>query len=126
MSTHIALLRGINVGGKSMVAMAALRDMFAALGLADAKTLLQSGNVVFTAPGKTPAALARLLEGEADRRFARRIDFFVRSPRDWRQIIANTPYPAEAKRGPGHLVVMCLKDAPGAAAVKTLQAAIKG
>src|SRR5215470_15077464 len=126
MSTHIALLRGINVGGKSMVAMARLREMVAELGFADARTLLQSGNVVYTAKGETPAVLEQRLEADAERRFGRRIDFFVRSAKDWRQIIANNPFPAEAKRDPGHLVVMCLKDAPAAASAKALTAAIKG
>ena len=48
MSNHVALLRGINVGGKNQIAMAELRVLFETLGFADAKTLLQSGNVVFT------------------------------------------------------------------------------
>jgi len=126
MPTHIALLRGINVGGKTMVPMAGLREMFTELGFADAKTLLQSGNVVFTGKGKTPTALERALGAEAEQRFGREIDFFVRSASEWRQIIAKNPFPAEAKNDPGHLVVVCFKDKPGAAAVKTLQAAIKG
>ena len=126
MTSYLVLLRGINVGGKSMVAMAELRAMFAEMGFADAKTLLQSGNVVFTAKGKAPAALEQPFEAEAEQRFRRRIDFFVRSAKDWQQIIADNPFSAEAKRDPGHLVVMCLKDAPAAAAVKALVAAIKG
>ena len=93
MPTHIALLRGINVGGKAMVAMAELRAMFADLGFADVKTLLQSGNVVFTAKGKTETVLERMLEAEAGQRFGRRIDFFVRSTRDWQHIIAKIHSP---------------------------------
>jgi uncharacterized protein (DUF1697 family) len=126
MPTHIALLRGINVGGKASVPMAALRTMFADLGFADAKTLLQSGNVVFTGKGKTPAALERLLEAEAKQRFGWHIDFFVRSASEWRKIIEANPFAAEAKRDPGHLVVVCFKDKPAVAAAKALQAAIKG
>ena len=126
MPTHIALLRGINVGGKAMVAMAKLRDMFAELGFADARTLLQSGNVVFSGGAKTPAALERQLEAEAEQRFGRHIDMFVRSGKEWQTIIAGNPFPAEAKRDPGHLVVMCFKDKLGVAQAKALQAAIKG
>jgi uncharacterized protein (DUF1697 family) len=125
MPTHIALLRGINVGGKAMVPMAKLRAMFADLGFADAATLLQSGNVVFTAKGKT-AALERKLEAEAAQRFGRAISFMVRSASEWRSIIAKNPFRAESKADPGHLVVMCFKDKPSASAVKALQAAIKG
>jgi uncharacterized protein (DUF1697 family) len=46
-STHIALLRGINVGTAKRVAMADLRELFEGLGYKNVKTLLNSGNVVF-------------------------------------------------------------------------------
>ena len=126
MPTHIALLRGINVGGKTSVPMAALRAMLTDLGFADAKTLLQSGNAVFTGKGKTATALERMLEAEAEQRFGWHIDFFVRSASDWRDIIAANPFAAEAKRDPGHLVVVCFKDKPNTATAKALQTAIKG
>lgn len=129
MPTQIALLRGVNVGGRTMVAMAKLRAMFAELGFPEAHTLLQSGNVVFEAPAaaaRSPDALERRLEAEAEKRFGRPIDFFVRSASEWARVIANNPFPAEAKREPGKLVLMALKAVPEARAVKALQAAIKG
>jgi uncharacterized protein (DUF1697 family) len=49
-ATHVALLRGINVGRAKRVAMADLRALVEKLGYRDVKTLLNSGNVVFTAP----------------------------------------------------------------------------
>jgi uncharacterized protein (DUF1697 family) len=49
-ATHVALLRGINVGKAKRVAMADLRALLEELGYADVRTLLNSGNVVFTAP----------------------------------------------------------------------------
>ena len=51
--THVALLRGINVGKAKRVAMAELREIVGGLGYRDVRTLLNSGNVVFTVPGKT-------------------------------------------------------------------------
>jgi len=127
MAAQIALLRGINVGGKSMVAMAELRVMLEALGFGGVRTLLQSGNVVFETRAKaSDAAIEKKLEAEAAMRFGRPIDFFVRDAKAWAQVIAKNPFPAEAKRNPGHLVLLALKDAPSAAAVKALQAAIKG
>src|SRR5262249_6537821 len=66
------------------------------------------------------------LEAEAAKRFGRPIDFFVRDGQEWARVIADNPFPTEAKRDPGHLVVMALKDVPTAAAMKALQAAIKG
>ncbi len=51
---QVALLRGINVGKAKRVAMADLRALVAELGFGDVKTLLNSGNVVYTAPGVPP------------------------------------------------------------------------
>jgi uncharacterized protein (DUF1697 family) len=47
MALHLALLRGINVGGNKLVPMADLRGLFARIGLGEARSLLQSGNIVF-------------------------------------------------------------------------------
>jgi uncharacterized protein (DUF1697 family) len=52
-ATHIAFLRGINVGTAKRVAMADLRDLITGLGFRDVRTLLNSGNVVFTAPPRS-------------------------------------------------------------------------
>ncbi len=50
-SRHVALLRGVNIVGKSTrVSMADLRGLFERLGFRDVRTLLNSGNVVFSAP----------------------------------------------------------------------------
>ena len=52
-ASHVALLRGINVGTAKRVAMADLRGVMTGLGYADVRTLLNSGNVVFTAPPRS-------------------------------------------------------------------------
>jgi uncharacterized protein (DUF1697 family) len=115
-TTHIALLRGINLGGRKMIAMSDLRERAERLGLRDVSTLLQSGNLVFRSK-KTPAQLEKLLEKEIE------VDIFVRTPQEWAAVIAANPFPEEAKRDPGHLIVMFLKEARNAAA---LQPAIVG
>ena len=51
MATHVALLRGINVGGKNLIRMADLKACFEEGGFADVATFIQSGNVLFTAGG---------------------------------------------------------------------------
>jgi uncharacterized protein (DUF1697 family) len=61
-ATHVALLRGINVGRAKRVAMADLRTLIEGLGHTDARTLLNSGNVVFTAPGVKPGDAAARIE----------------------------------------------------------------
>src|SRR6266487_3948114 len=58
MPTHIALLRGINVGGRNRVAMADLRKVVLGLGYTDVATYIQSGNVVFTGEEADTAMIA--------------------------------------------------------------------
>jgi uncharacterized protein (DUF1697 family) len=123
---HIALLRGVNVGGRTKVAMADLRAMLAELGFAEGRTLLQSGNLVFRGDGRKSAALEQLLEAETAKRLDLRTDYFVRTADEWAAVVAANPFADEAKRDPGKLVVLCLKDAPAAKQVETLRDAIKG
>src|SRR5664280_2156271 len=60
--THVALLRGINVGGRNRVAMADLREVVTSLGHTEVTTYVQSGNVVFTSPDADTGALVAALE----------------------------------------------------------------
>ena len=126
MTHQIALLRAINVGGHKPVAMADLRDLVAGLGFFDVQSVLQSGNLVFKSDGKAGAKLERLLETEAKKRLGLEADIFVRSAAEWEDVVAENPFHAEARRDPGHLVTVFLKDAPGNGAVKALQAAVVG
>ncbi len=125
MTHYVALLRGVNVGGNRKAAMADLREFFSALGYADVQTLLQSGNVVFGATGNA-AALEHKLGAEARRRLGLATDFHVRSARDWSAVVAGNPFPDQARRDPGHLVVQVLKGERTAAQVRALREAITG
>jgi uncharacterized protein (DUF1697 family) len=123
---YIALLRAVNVGGNTMVAMSDLRAMCEKLGFEDVETLLQSGNIVFRSSARSGASLEKTLEAEAKKRLGLETHFIVRAAAEWRAAIDANPFPAEAKSDPGHLLLMCLKDAPPAKSVKALQAAIGG
>jgi uncharacterized protein (DUF1697 family) len=126
MPVYIALLRGINVGGRNKVAMAELRSLAESLGLKEARTLLQSGNLVFKASRRTATALERLLEVETERRLGLGIAFVVRSAVEWDTIVASNPFPKQAESDPSHLLVMPLKTQPRSDAVVALQSAISG
>jgi uncharacterized protein (DUF1697 family) len=123
---YIALLRAINLAGHKQVSMSDLREFFTSLGIAGARTLLQSGNVVFRSAARSSAQLERRLETEAAKHLDVQTEFFVRTAAEWQDIIAHNPFRAEALRDPGHLTVMCLKKAPRQNDVDALQAAIKG
>ena len=126
MTTHVALLRAINVAGHNKVSMAELRGQLIELGFANVQSLLQSGNLVFDSRAGTPARLERTLEQAARDRLQLDTAFFVRTARQWAEIVSGNPFPDEAKRDPGHLVVMSLKGAPGRAQVTALEKAIVG
>ena len=106
--------------------MADLRGFIAALGFADVRSLLQSGNLVFRGKSRKIDHLERLLETEAAKRLALQTTFFIRTAEEWEAIVSRNPVREEAGRDPGHLLVLFLKDAPAASRVKALQAAITG
>lgn len=126
MPTQIALVRGINVGGRKQLAMSDLKKLLGAIGFSDARSLLQSGNLVFDSDGATGAGLERLLEVETEKRLGVSVDYVIRNPREWQAIISRNPSPAEAERDPSQLIVMFLKKAPQAKDLELLQAVNKG
>jgi uncharacterized protein (DUF1697 family) len=95
MPRYLALLRGINVGGRNKVAMADLRDLATALGLADATTYIQSGNLLFSCAETDTAELADKLETEIASRLGVRPAVVVLSRGDLKQVIADNPYSSE-------------------------------
>jgi uncharacterized protein (DUF1697 family) len=119
-------LRAVNIGAHQQVAMADLRDLLAGLRFADVRTVLQSGNVVFRGPAQTTERLERTLQAAAGTHLGLSTDFFVRTAGEWEAVLDANPFPREAVRDPGHMVVMLLKDAPAASAVRALQATITG
>ena len=123
---HIALLRAVNLAGYNKISMADLKSLLAGLGFADAQTLLQSGNVVFSGGSKTTTALEETLERAAAKTLGLETSFFVRTARDWQAIIEGNPFPREAKDDPGHLLAVITKDAVETANVTALQKAIVG
>jgi len=116
----------VNLAGHNAVAMSELRELLAELGMRDARTLLQSGNVVFGSAVRSTAQLERTLERSVKERLGVETDFCVRTADEWAAMIANNPFPREAKTDPGHLIAMCLKEAPDRTTVTALQKAIVG
>jgi|SRR5579864_4446980 len=126
MPNYVALLRGINVGGNKQVAMSDLRDLLGTLGFTGARSLLQSGNLIFQSGRQTGAKLERLLEVETEKRLGVSVDYIVRTSDEWKSAITRNPFPDEAERDPSHLLVMFLKQAPGEKDMQALRSAIKG
>lgn len=106
--------------------MAELRQLLVDLGFEDARTLLQTGNLVFDGGKHEDAALETLLEEHVQRRFGFQTEIMVRNAREWSAIIERNPYPEAARDDPSHMTVMVLKSAPPAETGPALQEAIVG
>jgi uncharacterized protein (DUF1697 family) len=123
---YAALLRGINVGGNKKVPMADLRAMTAKLGFDDPRTLLQSGNLVFSARSQPMAKLEVLLEAATKKHIGVECSYLLRNAGEWKKIVAANPFRAEAKSDPAHLAVTFCREAPAPAALQALRAEIRG
>jgi uncharacterized protein (DUF1697 family) len=126
MPHYVAVLRAINLGAHNRIAMADLRAMCGRIDLDNPRTLLVSGNLVFESRLNSSEKLERLLEDASTKQLGVTTDYFVRSAKEWHAAVDANPFPAEARDDPARLVMMCLRDAPSAAQVKALEAAIKG
>ena len=126
MTTFVGLLRAVNLGGHQQIAMSVLREFATDLGFLDVRTILQSGNIVFGAERGSVKDLEDLMESKARGKLRLATDFFVRSANDWKVLVAKNPFPDEAERAPGRLIVMFLKDAPRADALTALRGSIRG
>ena len=103
MARLIALLRAVNVGGRKLP-MAELRALCGELGWTDVETYIQSGNLVFTAPGK-PDVLESELESAIQGRFGFHSDAMVRSAAQWSRLIEANPFPKESTAEPNRVLV---------------------
>jgi uncharacterized protein (DUF1697 family) len=90
MAAQIALLRGINVGSHNRIAMADLRELLAGLGYSDARTLVQSGNIVLSADVSSEQ-LARKLEQEIAGRFGVETPVLVRTRDELAAVVSFDP-----------------------------------
>src|SRR6187549_1238693 len=91
MPSSVALLRGINVGGKNLISMADLAACFRDAGFQDVRTYIQSGNVVFTADPATGAELEDAVERMLEKRFEIPVLVVVRSRDELAATVAGAP-----------------------------------
>lgn len=114
MRTHVGLLRGVNVGGRNLLSMADLRGAAADAGFASIATLVQSGNVVFSAPDDEPALVAAALEQAIAERSEVRPAVIAVPRQTLRNVVDGNPFPQDLD--PKRLHVGFYRDVPDAAA----------
>jgi len=130
-STYVALLRGVNVGGRNKLAMADLRAVVTSLGHTDVATYVQSGNVVFTETATETdtdtdlltAVLPATLERAIADSLSVRPSVVVLSCAELAQVVADNPYPEESNPKSLHAVFRAA--APDPAMVATVELAVQ-
>lgn len=94
MTVYIALLRGINVGGKNIIKMAELKRVLKAIGLCEVKTYIQSGNVLFKS-NEGEESLRKKIEHEIEANFGFSVIVLLRTAAELEHIIGNCPFSEE-------------------------------
>ena len=123
MPTHVALLRGINLGGRNRVAMADLRAVVGELGHTDVSTYIQSGNVLFTAPLDADiAAMAQAMTAAIAGKLGVTAPVVVVTRDELARIVDDNPFPHEPDARRVHAVV--LSQPPGPELTGKLDAAV--
>ena len=106
MTAWTALLRAVNVGGTGKLPMAELKALCEALGLAQVRTYIASGNVVF-ASDLDEGELKAMIEAALEAKYGKRIAVLVRSGADMARVVQDNPWPDR----PGNRVVAIFCDA---------------
>jgi uncharacterized protein (DUF1697 family) len=88
---YLALLRGINVGGKNLVPMAELRAAFEEMKYDDVSTYIASGNVLFDGPRTKRADLVRRIESGLTRRFGTELKVVVLTKGELEKVVEEAP-----------------------------------
>ena len=116
---NVALLRGINVGGKNKLPMRDLATMFREAGCGDVQTYIQSGNVLFRADPALAEDIPSLISASILSRFGYRVPVITRTAQELEQTVQANPF-AEAGAEADKLLVFFLADLPDPAHVEAL------
>jgi uncharacterized protein (DUF1697 family) len=113
MPVLICMLRGVNVGGHNRLKMEALRALCESLKFENARTYVQSGNIIFRTKGKDRSALAAKIRNAIECEFGFRPEVILRTVEELRKAIAASPFADRRDLEPGKLLVTFLASAPG-------------
>ena len=94
MKTYIVILRGINVSGKNILPMVALRELLSSLKFENVQTYIQSGNIVLNSELSKEEVIVKVKNGIAST-FGYDVPVLARTIDEWERAIAKNPYPTE-------------------------------
>ncbi len=121
MTVALSFLRGINVGGRKKVRMADLRELYAALGFRNVRSLLQTGNVIFETDEDDLALVKARLENGISADFGYDVQLIMRSPAAFKSIFSRHRFSAEQLQEPRKIAVVFLSGIADSAAVAQLR-----
>jgi uncharacterized protein (DUF1697 family) len=121
MTTYIALLRGINVGGHRLIKMADLKAMFVALGFGGAQTYIQSGNVVFDAD-EAEQPLRERIEQQIAATFGFPVVVALRTHDELARVIMACPFAQDTLAEGERLYVALLAETPASVGIERMLA----
>lgn len=110
MKTYVSILRGINVSGKNLIKMDALKKTYESLGFIDVKNYVQSGNIIFSADETETGLLEEKLSSAIKKDFGFEVPVIVMSKADLEKIIEENPFVRDSEKDPGALYVTFLAD----------------
>ena len=116
---YVALLRGVNVGGRNKLAMKDLAELCVSLGCCDVVTYIQSGNVILSPPPSRAKSISSAISAEISRRFGLSAPAVLRSATQIDSILASNPFLPDDPSGKS-LAVAFLADEPSPEAVAGL------
>ena len=121
MALALSFLRGINVGGHKKIKMADLRDLYASLGYRNARTVLQTGNVVFESGETDLARVKARLEAGIHAAFGFEARVIMRDPAAFKTIFKRHPFTEAQLDEPRKVAVVFLSGAPSQDAIESLR-----
>lgn len=112
MITYIALLRGINVSGKKLINMNALRQVCAGCGFEEVQTYIQSGNIVFRSREENHKTLEKLLTQAIQQHFGYDVPVIIFSLAQLEQWVLENPFAKDATKNPDFFHIQIMSEKP--------------
>jgi uncharacterized protein (DUF1697 family) len=122
MPVIICMLRGVNVGGRNMIKMDALKALCVGLKLKDPQTYVQSGNVIFSTEENDLRKLGTRIQDAIERKIGFRPNVMLRTAAEMRKVVTRNPFAGRKDIEPGKLLVNFLAANPGKDAREKAQA----
>lgn len=123
---YVALLRGINVGGATMMKMDDLKAEFRKLGFQNVVSYINSGNFAFDAEKASESKLVKIVEGAIEERFGRKVAVMIRAQSEIESILTENPFDGQYGSHKEMHVLFLKDEMPGEKRRQLIESALEG